>query len=250
MSKFKVGDRVKHDSAGDGIITKIEDTNIHIKLNSGKEGIIAPRVWVTSDFHLTLLPPAKPEFKEGRIYKAHSGFKYIAVYINGRFEVMSCSILWNSWAVVGWNAKNENYTIDQEYAPGATIDHYEFKNPKYFPEEPKEKITIPKDYFTDMKFEVITTPTGPNWFYQEFANQFNQEPKGSLIKKTMSNIMEFAKNLTLSADEKLLRKYGLHDENGNRTSSAEDLIEEKMFSDNEPYLLEIARAKEAEDAKK
>jgi hypothetical protein len=83
--------------------------------------------------------------------------------------------------------------------------------------------------------------------YNKLNNPTPTPRDGNGIKKVMSNILQFAKNLTLSVDEKLLRKYGLHDENGARTSTAEDLIEEKMFADNEPYLIETAKAMEAEE---
>lgn len=43
---------------------------------------------------------------------------------------------------------------------------------------------------------------------------------------------------------------GLKDECGEYTSEAEDLVRHKLIKDNEPYLLEIAKAKEVEDSKK
>jgi len=75
------------------------------------------------------------------------------------------------------------------------------------------------------------------------TNKFN-------IKKSMNNIVTFAKDLLLSADEKLLRKMGIKDECGEYTSEAEGLVSHKLIKDNEPYLLEIAKAKEVEDSKK
>lgn len=66
----------------------------------------------------------------------------------------------------------------------------------------------------------------------------------------MSKITTFAKNLVLSADEKLLRKYGLHDECGNHTDEAEELVMAKLVKENESYLVELATAMQAEEAKK
>lgn len=68
----------------------------------------------------------------------------------------------------------------------------------------------------------------------------------SLISKTMTNIVKFAKDMKLSADEKLLRKHGLKDEDG-YTDEAEEIITAKLLKENESYLLEIAKAKEAEE---
>jgi hypothetical protein len=69
-------------------------------------------------------------------------------------------------------------------------------------------------------------------------------------KKTiMSKVTSFVKNLTLSADEKLLRKYGLKNECGEYTSEAIDAVKLKLVSDNESYLIEIAKGLEAEENK-
>jgi hypothetical protein len=66
----------------------------------------------------------------------------------------------------------------------------------------------------------------------------------------MSKITTFAKNLVLSADEKLLRKYGLKDECGEFTDEAESLVMAKLVKENEAYLVELATAMQSEEAKK
>lgn len=66
----------------------------------------------------------------------------------------------------------------------------------------------------------------------------------------MSKITTFAKNLVLSADEKLLRKYGLHDECGNHTDEAEELVIAKLVKENEAYLIELAKGMELEEKNK
>ena len=63
-------------------------------------------------------------------------------------------------------------------------------------------------------------------------------------------IIKFAKELTLSADEKLLRKYGLKDECGEYTIEGRELVYRKLVADNGAYLIEIATKKEAEDKEK
>jgi hypothetical protein len=75
-----------------------------------------------------------------------------------------------------------------------------------FKSAPK-KIEISNDYFAGLDFG-IETFTGTN---------INNKPN----KKTlMSNIVEFAKNMTLSGDEKLLRKHLIKDYDGNYTELA------------------------------
>jgi hypothetical protein len=80
---------------------------------------------------------------------------------------------------------------------------------------------------------------------QSKNEEFNKPNK----KTFMQNIVNFAKHLTMSADQKLLLKHGLKDECGNYTESAERLIMDKMIKDNEEYLVAVATAKESEDKK-
>jgi hypothetical protein len=54
--------------------------------------------------------------------------------------------------------------------------------------------------------------------YKEQNKEQNKKP--NKIKQMTNNIVEFAKNLTLSADEKLLREVGLHDDKGCYTEDA------------------------------
>ncbi len=69
-------------------------------------------------------------------------------------------------------------------------------------------------------------------------------------KSIMSNIKEFAKNLLLSDNEKLLREAGLKNSCSEYTQEAKDLVMEKLVADNEAYLLDIAKKqKEAEASK-
>lgn len=67
-------------------------------------------------------------------------------------------------------------------------------------------------------------------------------------KKTiMSKVINYVKNLALSADEKILRKHGLKDENGAFTAEAYDVVKAKLVADNEAYLIEVAKGLEAEE---
>lgn len=86
------------------------------------------------------------------------------------------------------------------------------------------------------------------------TNSWSKAPINKNNKQTKNNIMSkittFAKNLVLSADEKLLRKYGLKNECGEFTDEAESLVIAKLVKENEAYLIELAKAMEAEEAKK
>jgi hypothetical protein len=75
--------------------------------------------------------------------------------------------------------------------------------------------------------------------------QINNNKKQTI----MSKVTSFVKNLTLSADEKLLRKYNLKNECGEYTSEAIDAVKLKLVSDNENYLIEIAKGLEEEENK-
>ena len=81
-------------------------------------------------------------------------------------------------------------------------------------------------------------------YYQLITSCEEISPKKSI----MCSIIEFASNLGLSANEKLLRKYALKNECG-YTESAYDLVMAKLVADNEAYLIEVATAKQKEDNK-
>jgi len=68
-------------------------------------------------------------------------------------------------------------------------------------------------------------------------------------KKTMSTILKFAKNLVLSSDEKLLRKYSLKDNCGEYTDEARELVLNKLIAENEKYFIEIATKMQEEENK-
>lgn len=71
----------------------------------------------------------------------------------------------------------------------------------------------------------------------------------NVVEKKMSNILDFAKNLVLGEDEKLLRKHGFKDSCGDYTLDARHIISDIVCKQNETKLIEIAKAKEAEELK-
>lgn len=70
------------------------------------------------------------------------------------------------------------------------------------------------------------------------------------VAKIMSSVKEFAKNLILGEDEKLLRKQGLKDSCGGYTTDAKDIVMDIVCKANEAELIKIAKAKEVEETKK
>lgn len=70
-------------------------------------------------------------------------------------------------------------------------------------------------------------------------------------KSLMSKITTFVKNLTLSPDEKLMRKYGLKDDCGVVTLEGQDAILANFYNskENQAYLLSIAQGLDAESEK-
>lgn len=79
-------------------------------------------------------------------------------------------------------------------------------------------------------------------------NEIIKEKKG--IQKVMNSIVKFAKDITLSKEDKLLRKYGLVTECGEYTADAQQVIINKMCEDNKKYLIELAEKIEEEGKSK
>lgn len=75
----------------------------------------------------------------------------------------------------------------------------------------------------------------------------NMAPININKKTIMSKITTFVKNSLLSADEKVLRKYGLKNECGEFTQEATDLVVAKLVKENEEYLVKVAKDMEAEE---
>lgn len=102
------------------------------------------------------------------------------------------------------------------------------------------------------EFELVEEKKKFIFIPPEFYKQLNEfqsykwedyKPKQTI----MSKITTFAKNLVLSADEKLLRKYGLKNECGEYTDEAEVLVTQKLIKENEAYLIELAKGMEVEE---
>lgn len=66
-------------------------------------------------------------------------------------------------------------------------------------------------------------------------------------KNIMSTITKFVKDLGLSADEKLLRKYNLKTDYGDYTSESINVLLQDICKEREARLIEIANGLEAEN---
>lgn len=73
------------------------------------------------------------------------------------------------------------------------------------------------------------------------SNRSSNEPK-SMIQ----TISTFFKNLTVSADDKLLKKHGLMTDNGDFTAQAKEIIATKNTEEEKAYLVELAKKFDAE----
>lgn len=83
------------------------------------------------------------------------------------------------------------------------------------------------------------------WWSQHGSSDSNFEDYK--LKENNMNITKFAKELLLSSDEKLMRKYGLKTECGDYTAEAREIILNKLCKDNEAELIDIAKKMNEED---
>ena len=70
------------------------------------------------------------------------------------------------------------------------------------------------------------------------VEKFNQ----SIITKTMNKVTKFIQNARLSANEKLLRENGLKNECGQYSEEYKEIVTDKLYAENEPYVIEKLKA--------
>jgi hypothetical protein len=85
-----------------------------------------------------------------------------------------------------------------------------------------------------------------------FKNKYGDAMKKTIEKlieteKNATDLLEFERNSKLTENERLLRKNGLKDDDGEFTRIAHELVEKKLMSDNEEYLLELIGRKTLEE---
>ena len=134
------------------------------------------------------------------------------------------------WRLENYPSSYYNYVLESDIELVDTTDHY--FNDYYFNMVDKINNAYQK---MDSNYMFIT---------EEMILKDNCEKSPKTI---MTTIKEFAKNLVLSTDEKLLRKHGLKNACGDYTIDAKDLVIDKLTSDNVKYLIDIAEQKEKEE---
>ena len=86
-------------------------------------------------------------------------------------------------------------------------------------------------------------------YYAESIKNTNLINNNKIIS-AINNVVDFAKNLTLSKEEKLMRKHGLKTANGEYTPEAQTIIINKIMKEREADLINVAEEIEKEDKKK
>jgi len=101
---------------------------------------------------------------------------------------------------------------------------------------------------TDVNVHPWRSDVNLNTFYTPSMQiMVNEENYKNNNKKTiMTKIKEFVKNSLLSPDEKLMRKHGFKDSDGNYTSEAKDFAINKLCSEVEGDFIEIAKGLDEE----
>jgi hypothetical protein len=244
--KPKVGDWVRtNGDCGDttdffeGEIGEIDDTDIfvwhNVSAKSGRKGSVKPKGYNFSWGIYKDNGNAEIEIlkRDGKSYsdKPCHQFK-----VGDKVRIKNNS--WGGCFNIGTHCKIVGFNSDND----PKLDSLE--NGGYhqtYKESDLELVGEAKGY-SDWLAMPIATPA-------DVLEGLNKLIKPNKLTKTMSNIVTFAKNLALSKEEKLLRKYGLKDECGNYTAYAGEIIMKKLIEDNEAELIKICEAKEAEEKK-
>lgn len=121
----------------------------------------------------------------------------------------------------------------------------------------KTELTIKK---IDIFNEEVQVEENDNWYAVddlELISQTRSDKEITIYKpnnnNNMNRLINFVKTLTLSKEEKLLRKHGLKTENGDYTTDAKEVVINTLCAEKEPDLIKIAEgleAQEKEEAKK
>lgn len=282
MSKFKVGDKVKvlyadidtHLIGKICEVTKVDNYKVQVQGSKG--------CWNADTNGLELVEEPKIKFKVGDVLKDNKESFKITILKIDSMDVISTPgglIGCCNWTM---DYLQDNFTLVRQGCPfkrGDKVKHKEtgvITTVTFVPGMPEydrkrfagaTKGFQTEDYgwryFSD--FELITeeecepcvgskvlTGVDDTEDFEITAEDCDTSSMvcGStlIIKKEtfMSKATNYIKNLTLSADEKLLRKYGFKDGCGDYTGEAIDLVKMKLVKDNEVYLIEIAKGLELE----
>ncbi len=262
MSKFKVGDKVRFaykwmrnceiDIGDTGVVVKVEENTyfksvIHVHRKDKKT--IGDYVYTVSvkgneykDYENSLElfeEKPSPKFKVGdrvRVFgKTLNNFTCEIGKITGKRESTE-----DQWFVEAIEGKIGNKFDSENYIKESDMELIE----EYL------KLTFEPTPLGSSGTITVSTSGTTEWFFIDQTFKEQEYPINTTNKKktTMNKISTFIKNVTLSADEKLLRKHGLHDSDGNNTDDAKDAIDESIYNSKESqtYLLSIAEGLEKE----
>ena len=260
MSKFKKGDkviRVYSDWNGMNVgdtatVEECDDTCV--KLKEYNEGGHDPHMLKLAPIKNTIITDIKDETQHKRVQEKL--FSMGHRWINGKSTVQNYGSGVRNMIAIG------NKDMFQSPINESSYDHIsanEFLSEtktareiinKYYPSyrEYKWKMKNREPLIEQFKkFNYNTPTTLSSAKGKNIMNTEQSFPCG--VAAAGKSIVSFAKDLLLSSDEKLLRKYGLHDEYGKNTNDARELIMNKFLNspENQAYLLEVAEAKQADE---
>ena len=247
MSKFKVGDKVKYCSSLSGTIGCIHGNMVYMSECSDSSGVpyFYPCGGICKEHNTMMgygmsdmvLVEEIPKYKVGQLVRVgNNATTYTSSkqpgYIGSITEVSTRE---ESEKLLG-KGLNYWYMIDD------SLSCLE-KDLELVGEEPVKEVKRREYTYVFKKDGII-----PSYFEESINSNHKIEKIMENCGKIGSKVASFVKNLSLSSDEKLLRKYGLHDECGRNTYDAKEAILERIFGTekNQSYLIEIAEGLEAE----
>lgn len=256
-SKFKVGARVKSTYEGDSsdrygtiigkskkthtIVWKIDwdDGNVSGSSEDGKSTYAESNLELVNE----KIKPDVEKFKVGDFVRYYS--KYAEDYIYG--TITRIDDKYGKWCIWShWGRKNQEY---ESYMLDTSVELVERGH------------VVNEDTITEhvgkFKKQDYFVPESDWWgiYYKKmlesrpiFVGADCGEERSKPKKSIMSQVTRFVKNLALSADDKLLRKYDLQNECGEVTEEGKGAILEKFFNspENKAYLVSIAEGLEKE----
>jgi hypothetical protein len=249
MTKFKIGDKVRRiNSFNDGI--KSGDIGIIIaRKNSGLTEMFSLNIgndnnW-HNEFNLELVKESKHKFRVGDKVKKVCGGEFLGLRV-GDVAIVTEIINEMYFRVNKGDQYNSHYCSSWELAEEVESES------ECIPCENKtygNVLEVNSSNVTNIIGLMMDKLKG-NSNYQLYLDECEEVERinNNNKKSIMSKVSTFVKNLALSADEKLLRKFDLHDDCGVTTYEGQQAILERLFNspESQAYLIEIAKGLELE----
>lgn len=178
------------------------------------------------------------KFKVGDKVRRINGGSFLGMHEG---DIGTISYIYKKWInLYEYKSESETGTYDLDY----------FELVEDIPTTTYSKgLTVNSDNISTIMSQWLDNTSNTTWkMYIDEAIGSSGSINNNKKTNIMSKITSYVKNLTLTSDEKLLRKYGLHDDCGNNTSEAENAIDEKNYNskENQDYLITIAKGLEEE----